>query len=56
MSYDTEHVRNAGDTLGMVIGISTFAELLENPSLASIYRRSRPSASGLDPVEEADIQ
>ncbi|PHQ38215.1 transcriptional regulator [Halorubrum persicum] len=37
MSYDTEHVRNAGDTPGMITGIPTFAELLENPSLASLY-------------------
>ncbi|GGL44217.1 transcriptional regulator [Halarchaeum grantii] len=37
MSYDTEHVRNAGDTPGTITGIPTFAELLENPSLADLY-------------------
>jgi len=37
MSYDTEHVRNAGNTPGTITGIPTFAELFENPSLADLY-------------------
>jgi DNA-binding MarR family transcriptional regulator len=37
MSYNTEHVRNAGDTPRTITGIPTFAELLENPSLADLY-------------------
>jgi len=49
MSYDTEHVRNAGDTPGMITGIPTFAELLENPSLASLYTSIRESATATGP-------
>lgn len=49
MSYDTEHVRNAGDTPGMIIGIPTFAELLENPSLASLYTSIRRSTTATAP-------
>jgi len=57
MSYDTEHVRNAGDTPGMITGIPTFAELLENPSLAGLYtsiRRSE-SATGPELVESTTV-
>ena len=49
MSYDTEHVRNAGDTPGVSIGIRTFAELLENPSLAKLYTSMRGSATATGP-------
>ena len=49
MSYDTEHVRNAGDTPGMITGFPTFAELLENPSLASLYTLIRGSATATGP-------
>ena len=49
MSYDTEHVRNAGDTPGMITGIPTFAELLENPSLASLYTSIRQSGTATGP-------
>ncbi|WP_179235218.1 winged helix-turn-helix domain-containing protein [Halorubrum ezzemoulense] len=49
MSYDTEHVRNAGDTPGMIIGIPTFAELLDNPSLASLYTSIRQSGTTTGP-------
>ena len=57
MSYDTEHVRNAGDTLGMITGIPTFTELLENPSLASLYTSIRRSgtATGPELVETTTI-
>ncbi|WP_233139220.1 helix-turn-helix domain-containing protein [Halorubrum salipaludis] len=49
MSYDTEHVRNAGDTPRTITGISTFAELLENPSLARLYTSIRRSATSTGP-------
>ena len=49
MSYDTEHVRNAGDTPGMITGIPTFAELLENSSLASLYTSIRRSGTATGP-------
>jgi len=57
MSYDTEHVRNAGDTPGAITGIPTFAELLENPSLASLYTSIRRSATatGPDLVDTATV-
>ena len=49
MSYDTEHVRNAGNTPGMITGIPTFTELLENPSLASLYTSIRRSGTATGP-------
>jgi predicted DNA-binding transcriptional regulator AlpA len=49
MSYDTEHVRNAGDTPRMITGISTFAELLENPPLANLYTSIRRSETVTGP-------
>jgi len=49
MGYDTEHVRNAGDPPGMITGIPTFAELLENPSLASLYTSIRRSGTATGP-------
>ncbi len=57
MSYDTEHVRNAGDTPEMITGIPTFTELLENPSLASLYTSIRQSgtATGPELVETATV-
>jgi DNA-binding MarR family transcriptional regulator len=57
MSYDTEHVRNAGDTPGMITGIPTFTELLENPSLASLYTSIRRSgaATGPELVETTSV-
>jgi len=49
MSYDTEHVRNAGDTPGRITGIPTFTELLENPSLANLYTTVRQSETATAP-------
>ena len=49
MSSDTEHVRNAGDTPGLITGIPTVAELLENPSLASLYTSIRRSGTATGP-------
>ena len=57
MSYDTEHVRNAGDTPRRITGIPTFAELLENPALAGLYTSIRRSgtATGPELVETATV-
>ena len=49
MSYDTEHVRNAGDTPGTITGIPTFAELLENASLADLYTSIRQAGTATGP-------
>ena len=57
MNYDTEHVRNVGETPGVITGIPTFAELLENPSLASLYTSIRQSdtATGPELVETTTV-
>jgi len=57
MTYDTEHVRNAGDTPGTITGIPTFAELLENPSLADLYTsiRQAETATGPELVETMTV-
>lgn len=57
MSYDTEHVRNVGDTPGMITGIPTFAELVENPSLARLYTLIAASgtATGPELVETSTV-
>jgi DNA-binding transcriptional ArsR family regulator len=49
MSYDTEHVRNAGDTPGTITGIPTFTELLINTALASLYTTIRHSSTATGP-------
>jgi len=49
MSYDTKHVRNAGDTARTITGIPTFTELLANPALASLYTRIRHSTTATAP-------
>jgi DNA-binding transcriptional ArsR family regulator len=49
MSYDTEHVRNAGDTPGTITGIPTFTELLTNTPLASLYTAIRHSSTATGP-------
>lgn len=53
MSYDTTHVRNAGDDPQPITGISVFTELVENPDLAALYTTIRASgtATGPDFVE-----
>ena len=57
MSYDTEHVRNAGDRTEPITGIPTFTELLANTNLASLYTSVRDSspATAPDLVETADV-
>jgi len=49
MSYDTEHVRNAGDTPGSITGIPTFTELLTNTALASLYTSIHHSSTATGP-------
>lgn len=57
MSYDTEHVRNAGGTPGIITGIPTFAELLDNHDLAALYTSIRRSETTTGPelVETTDV-
>lgn len=57
MNYDTEHVRNAGESPGTITGIPTFAELLDNPELAALYTSIRRSATTTGPelVETATV-
>lgn len=57
MSYDTEHVRNAGDHPGSITGIPTFTELLANTALASLYTsiHNSSTATGPELVETANV-
>ena len=57
MSFDTDHVRNAGDPPGSITGLPTYTELLTNPALASIYTAIRSSTvtTGPELVETADV-
>lgn len=57
MSYDTEHVRNAGDNPGTITGLPTFTELLTNTDLATLYTSIRHSeaASAPELIEIAEI-
>jgi DNA-binding MarR family transcriptional regulator len=49
MSYDTEHVRNAGETPGAITGIPTFTELLDNTDLAALYTSIRQAGTTTGP-------
>jgi Fe2+ or Zn2+ uptake regulation protein len=49
MSYDTEHVRNAGNSPGTITGIPTFTELLANTNLASLYTSIHHSSAATGP-------
>lgn len=57
MSYDTEHVRNAGDNPGVITGFPTFTELLANTALASLYTSIRQSSTATGPelTETANV-
>jgi transposase len=57
MSYDTEHVRNAGDGPGTITGLPTFTELLTNTNLARLYTaiRHTEAVTAPDLVEVVDI-
>jgi len=57
MSYDTEHVRNAGNGPTMITGLPTFTELLTNTNLADLYTAIRQSSGVTAPelIERVDI-
>ena len=57
MSYDTDHVRNAGTGRETIIGIHTFTELIDNTDLASVYTsiREASAATGPELVDTADV-
>jgi DNA-binding Lrp family transcriptional regulator len=57
MSYDTEHVQNAGDNLDTITRIPAVTELLENTALASLYTaiRAESTASGPELVETVNV-
>lgn len=57
MSYDTDHVRNAGGTPERITGIHAFTDLVDNTALAGLYTsiRSKETASGPELVDEADV-
>ena len=57
MSFDTDHVRSAGDPPESITGLPTYTELLTNPALASIYTAIRGSTATTGPelVETADV-
>lgn len=50
MSYDTEHVRNAGSTPDGIAGVPTFAQLVDNPDLAALYTELRQASSTTAPA------
>lgn len=49
MSYDTEHVRNAGESPGPITGVPTFTELLDNTDLAALYTSIRRAGTTTGP-------
>lgn len=57
MSYDTDHVRNAGGPPERITGVHAFTDLVDNAALASLYTsiRSKGTASGPELVDEADV-
>jgi DNA-binding MarR family transcriptional regulator len=57
MSYDTDHVRNAGRSPERITGIHAFTDLVDNAALAGLYTtiRHRGTATGPELVEEADV-
>lgn len=57
MSYDTEHVRNAGNGPTMITGLPTFTELLTNVNLADLYTaiRQSPGITAPELIERVDI-
>lgn len=57
MSYDTDHVRNAGRTPERITGIQTFTDLVDNVALAGLYTsiHSRGTATGPELVDEAAV-
>lgn len=49
MSFDTEHVRNAGDSPSAITGLPTFTELCTNTDFASLYTAIRHSSNATGP-------
>lgn len=57
MSYDTEHVRNVGETPSSITNIPTFTELLDNTDLAALYTsiRREGTTTGPELVETTTV-
>ncbi|WP_277543376.1 helix-turn-helix domain-containing protein [Haloarcula laminariae] len=57
MSYDTDHVRNAGRNPERITGIQAFTDLVDNVALAGLYTsiRIRGTATGPELVDEAAV-
>lgn len=57
MSYDTDHVQNAGGTPERITGIHAFTDLVDNTALAGLYTtiRSKGTATGPELVDEAVV-
>lgn len=57
MSYDTDHVRNAGGTPDGITGVHAFTDLVENAALAGLYTsiRDKGTATGPELVDEATV-
>jgi len=57
MSYDTEHVRNAGNGPTMITGLPTFTDLLTNTNLAELYTviRQSPGATAPELIDQVTV-
>jgi len=57
MSYDTEHVRNAGNGPAVIIGLPTYTDLLTNPNLSALYTAIRQSPDVTAPklVDQVEV-
>ena len=57
MSYDTEHVRNAGNDPTVITGLPTFTDLLTNTNLAELYTviRQSPSATAPELIDQVTV-
>jgi Fe2+ or Zn2+ uptake regulation protein len=57
MSYDTEHVRNAGNGPAMITGLPTFTDLLTNTNLADLYTviRQSPGVTAPELIDQVAV-
>jgi predicted DNA-binding transcriptional regulator AlpA len=57
MSYDTDHVQNAGGTPERITGIHAFTDLVDNAALAGLYTniRSKGPVNAPELVDEAAV-
>lgn len=57
MSYDTEHVRNAGNGPAMISGLPTFTDLLTNTNLADLYTviRQSPGVTAPELIDQVAV-